>query len=113
METFTVETQFIFKGKFFIEADTQEEANEGVMKHCGTVLGEINSTLPDQFVDWDFPTHPEKEILTITGRASSTAKTMKEDAWAEDLDYPRKDWIEEVSLGNTQRGYWDWVFAQM
>ena len=34
------------------------------------------------------------------------------DTWAEDPDFPRKDWVWDVSEGNTYRGYWDWVTSK-
>lgn len=27
--------------------------------------------------------------------------------------HPRQDWCAEVAMGNTLRGYWDWVVAQI
>jgi hypothetical protein len=62
---FEVEVSYVFKGKFFIKAESQEEANEYAEKHCGLVLGgDIHSTLMDEDVNWDFPVHPEKIIHT-------------------------------------------------
>jgi len=63
---FEVEVSFVFKGKFLIKAESQEQANEYAEKHCGLVLGrDIHSSLPDEDVNWDFPTHPDKIIHTI------------------------------------------------
>jgi hypothetical protein len=67
MKTFTVKTRFIFTGKFFITAETKEEAAENVKDHCGLVIGgDIHSTLPYDEVDWDFLTHPNTEIGRIS-----------------------------------------------
>jgi len=66
MRVYAVKTKFNFTGTFFIIAKTKEEANEYVKKHCGLVLGgNIHSTLPDDVVDWNFPIHPEKEIIRV------------------------------------------------
>lgn len=34
------------------------------------------------------------------------------DVWGEDDNYPRQDWQFEVSNGDTNLGYWDWVMHQ-
>lgn len=34
------------------------------------------------------------------------------DVWGEDKDYPRRDWHDAVSNGDTNLGYWDWVGHQ-
>ena len=66
MRVYTVKTKFNFTGTFFIKAKNKEEAYEYAEKHCGLVLGgNIHSTLPDDVVDWNFPMHPEKEIIRV------------------------------------------------
>lgn len=35
------------------------------------------------------------------------------DLWANIKEFPRRMWADEVSAGDTQRGYWDWVDAQL
>ena len=64
---YAVETEFIFSGVFYVTAKNKQEAIEYVEKHCGMVtgLGDIHSTLPDEDVNWDFPVHPEKKIISI------------------------------------------------
>jgi hypothetical protein len=60
-----VKTLFIFDGTFSVKADNKSQAKEYVEKHCGLVIGgHIHSTLPDEDVDWDFPIHPEKIIVS-------------------------------------------------
>jgi hypothetical protein len=67
MKEYTVKTRFIFTGKFFVVAESKEQAAEYVKKHCGLVIGgKIHSTLPDDEIDWDFSNHPEKEIGRIS-----------------------------------------------
>ena len=62
-DSYIVPVSFVFEGRFFIKADSIEQANEYAEKHCGLVLGgKIHSSLPEDSVDWDFPIHPEKEI---------------------------------------------------
>lgn len=34
---------------------------------------------------------------------------MAKDLWGEHPEHTRKDWCEEVSEGNVQSGYWEWV----
>ena len=63
MKTYTVSTEFIFKGKFYINAESKSQAKEFVKKHCGLVIGgNIHSSLPSEDVDWNFPTHPVKKV---------------------------------------------------
>lgn len=60
---YTVPTKFVFKGTFRIKAESQEQAEEYVHKHCGLVIGgDIHSTLPEDEVDWEFGVHPEKIV---------------------------------------------------
>jgi hypothetical protein len=63
---YAVKTRFHFTGTFFVDADTPEEARECVEKDCGLVLGgKIHTCLSEDEVDWDFPIHPEKQIIHI------------------------------------------------
>lgn len=32
--------------------------------------------------------------------------------WSSDPVYPIKDWIREVTEGNTRMGYWEWVRSE-
>ena len=60
---YAVPPKFVFSGTFRIKAESQEQAEEYVQKHCGLVLGgEIHSSLPNDEVDWEFDVHPEKII---------------------------------------------------
>ena len=61
--TYVVPVTFSFKGEFYITASSEKEAREHAEKNCGLVLGgNIHSSLNDDDVVWDFPTHPEKKI---------------------------------------------------
>jgi len=71
MKRYAVKTKFIFKGCFFICAESKRQAREFAEKHCGLVLGRgIHSTLSDDGVDWDFPLHPDK----VVGRVRASRK---------------------------------------
>ena len=62
MPYYEIDTSFKFEGVFKVNADSLEEAEDIVRRDCGLVLGgNIHTSHPD--VDWDFPCHPEKEIL--------------------------------------------------
>ena len=66
MKTYAVKTMFSFTGKFIIRAENEKEARERVMNDCGLVLGGgIHTSQQEGDVDWEFPIHPEKEILNI------------------------------------------------
>jgi hypothetical protein len=66
MKTYSVTTRFSFTGKFIVRAETEEEAKKKVLYDCGLVLGRgIHTCRQEGDVDWEFPIHPEKEILNI------------------------------------------------
>lgn len=66
MAKFNVKTKFVFEGSFTVEADNKEQAREYIDKHCGLVLGgDIHSSLPDESIDWEFDSHPNKIIQSI------------------------------------------------
>lgn len=65
MPVYVVNTRFVFDGKFLIKADTKAEAADAVNKHCGMVIGNVQSTLNDEDVSWDFPVHPAKYVHEI------------------------------------------------
>jgi len=63
-QKFEVETKFTFTGKFFVKAESREDAERMVRHSCGLVLGgNIHSNLNDEDVDWDFNMHPEQNII--------------------------------------------------
>lgn len=65
MKEYLLSVDFIFSGKFIIKAESREQAWEWVAKHCGMVIGNVQSTLPNDSIDWEFPMHPEKKIKSI------------------------------------------------
>jgi hypothetical protein len=66
MKRYTVKTRFIFEGCFFIRAESKAQAKEYVEQQCGLVMGgSIHTLLPDEDADWDFPIHPDKEVVRI------------------------------------------------
>jgi len=65
MAIFHVKTKFIFEGIFIINAENRNDAIELVDKNCGMIINNnIQSSLPDDIVDWEFDVHPEKKILS-------------------------------------------------
>jgi hypothetical protein len=66
MKKYKVKVQFIFNGIFRVNAENSEQALEDIRQHCGLVMsGGIHTNLNDEDIDWDFNTHPEKQILGI------------------------------------------------
>lgn len=60
---FKIKTKFVFNGEFHVKAETKQEAREMIDKHCGLVLGgDIHSSLPDEDVNWEFFSNPQKII---------------------------------------------------
>lgn len=67
MPDFKVETTFKFKGHFKVTAENMKEARRIVENDCGLVMGgSIHTTLDEKDIDWNFDTHPEKDIVTVT-----------------------------------------------
>lgn len=75
MNEYQLSVDFIFSGKFYIKAESPEQALEWVAKHCGMVKGNVQSTLPNDSIDWEFPMHPEKKIKSI--KLGKTNKKFK------------------------------------
>jgi hypothetical protein len=59
-----IPTTFTFHGVFKVAgAQSKEQAEELVRKHCGFCAGgEFHSSLPEEDIDWNFPVHPEKTV---------------------------------------------------
>jgi hypothetical protein len=67
MKKFSVKTRFVFTGTFFVNAETETEARKWVEEDCGLVIGGGIHTAghSQDDVDWDFPVHPEKQLVSI------------------------------------------------
>ncbi|MCD8282552.1 MAG: hypothetical protein LUC22_04780 [Prevotella sp.] len=66
MGKYEVKTRFVFSGVFMVEAGSAADAERLIMDACGLVMGgNIHTTLPDDVIDWDFGTHPDKVIDEI------------------------------------------------
>lgn len=66
-KVYRVRTQYIFDGVFDVVANSREEARKKVIQDCGMVMdGSVQSTLPDEEVNWAFSTHPDVRIGRIT-----------------------------------------------
>ena len=66
-KVYQVETAFVSRGVFHVQADSREEARRHVETSCGLVLGgDIHTTLPDDAAGWDFDTHPEMTFGKLT-----------------------------------------------
>lgn len=74
---YEVETQLVFTGKFYIKADSPEQAVEYINKHCGLVLGgDIHTSLPGEMVNWDFEVHADKKCKKVKRVADGTIGSM-------------------------------------
>ncbi len=66
MKPYTVKVKFIFEGEFIVSAASPLDAKQAVEKHCGLVIGgDIHSSLPKDEVNWNFPLHPNKKIISV------------------------------------------------
>ena len=62
---FKANVTFTFKGELQINAKDRQQAIEYLEKHFGTTLGQIQTTLDDEDIDWEFPVHPDKKITNV------------------------------------------------
>ncbi len=62
---YKVSTEFVFSGVFEVKAENREQAKSYINNDCGLVLGgNIHSTL-DEWIDWNFDTHPTTIIKQV------------------------------------------------
>ena len=66
MAKYKVKTIFTFEGEFEVQANNSQKAREIVEKYCGMTTSGIQSSLPNDEVDWEFKIHSTKQIGKIT-----------------------------------------------
>jgi len=71
MKTYKVETEFVFRGSFFVKAMNKDEAMQTVKEDLGMTMGTITTGIADSSLDWDFDMIPEKKIKSITVKHKS------------------------------------------
>lgn len=71
-----VSVQFIFSGKFYITANSQEEAEEIVRDNCGMAFGSIHTGGIDDSIDWLFDMIPEKVIIKEDGSSCTVESNL-------------------------------------
>ena len=72
-KVYRVRTQYIFDGVFDVVAENKEDARQKVIQNCGMVMGgNLQSTLPDEEINWAFSTHPEVRTGRITIQEKQT-----------------------------------------
>lgn len=65
-QVYAVKTRYIFEGVYEVKATSREQAQAYVKELCGLVLGgDIHSVLDDDYITWDFDTHPEVQIASV------------------------------------------------
>ena len=63
MKTYTIPVSFVFKGEFYVKADSPSQALAFVDEHCGMTRHRgVHSSLPDELIDWSFSMHAEKDM---------------------------------------------------
>jgi hypothetical protein len=73
MKKYIVKTKFVFEGAFEVQAANRQEARRIVNEDCGVVLGgTIHTSNKSSVTDWNFPVHPEKQIVSVKERKSET-----------------------------------------
>lgn len=65
-QVYAVRTRYIFEGVYEVKATSREQARAVVQECCGLVLGgDIHSVLSDEYISWEFDTHPEVKICRV------------------------------------------------
>lgn len=83
-KVFTIETEFTFKGKFYVKATCINEAEQIVKNSCAMRFGSIHSNDNDSVDDWDFNMTPEKSICsTNDGESVRSYKKRMEQEYRE------------------------------
>lgn len=59
----------------------------------------------------DISLSDDGESVLISAYVPDSGPDEGKTAWDSDEKYTREDWQAEVSAGDTNRGYWDWVNA--
>jgi len=59
---FEVSVTYVFKGTVQVRAETKEEALETAEKHIGMTMNGIDTSMPEEDIDWNFPWHADKVI---------------------------------------------------
>jgi hypothetical protein len=65
----------------------------------------------EQFLD--DPALSEGATAIAVAKKHMTPTWNPPNVWDQHSDHPRADWVRDVREGNTQRGYVDWVNAQL
>jgi len=78
MKNFIATVRFSFEGQIEVRAETPSKARENIENHFGMTIGHLHTTLEDEDIpDWDFPIHPDKQIVRIQ-RTTMKFKTLKD-----------------------------------
>lgn len=62
-KTYTVKVQYTFICDRQIKADSQEQANEYAIRHCGCISPDYDSSLPSDDVNREASVHPDSENI--------------------------------------------------
>ena len=66
MKTFTIEVRYTFTGTYQVKAENRKEAIRIVENDCGCCGPSHQTTNDEQVKDWDFPIHPEQQLVSIS-----------------------------------------------
>ena len=97
MTKIEVKVRYLFEGTYTVAADNCNEARQMVTRDCGLVLGgNIQTTLDDDEVDWNFGVHPDIQILSYRKRKKGTkSKRLKMD-FTDRVNTLRNDIIDAI-----------------
>ena len=95
MTKYDVKVRYAFEGTYTVVAEDHDEAKQMVSEDCGLVLGgNIHTTLDDEEVlDWEFGTHPDMQILSVTQRNGIASEAIDFSGRIEEL---RKEIIDAI-----------------
>jgi hypothetical protein len=76
MKKYIVKTKFVFEGVFEVNAANRQEARRIVGEDCGMALGRtIHTSNGSSVSNWNFPIHPEKQVVSVKVRKSNHTLT--------------------------------------
>ena len=65
IQSYRVTMSFTQTGTCYVNAPSEEEARELVMKHCYKMQSKIRSSHPTDGIGWEFPSFYEKTISEV------------------------------------------------
>lgn len=63
MKTFVLKVKYSYCGYYKVRAGCLAEAEKIVLRDCSMIGAKIETTNEEAIADWDFPFHPDRELV--------------------------------------------------